>query len=149
MIYISIAILILLVIMSIEDWKEMKIRNSYILLLWGFCLVGCFLCWKQGVFFFDRTCIGISAGFLFLGISILSKEQVGIGDGMVITALGFCFSESVWFILSVAVFVLFIVSLYLCLIKKKEKTCKVPFIPAITFGYTVSFLLTFVQGASM
>lgn len=145
MLGINIFICVMLIFMSVEDIKELKIRNIYLLILGAGCGIGCFCRWKQGTFFLDQTIIGISAGLFMLGISMLSKEQIGKGDGLAVTVLGMLYGEGIWFILTLAISGLFLISLYLCIVKKKDKSCKLPFLPGITFGYCIYFILSIIQ----
>lgn len=142
---IRVIILVLLFIMSIEDIKELKIKNSYLIMLAGVSIISCFMEWREGLFFLDQFILGISSGLFILTISILTKEQIGKGDAFVVLALGVACAKTIWSMLSVAFFSLFCVSVYLCIKRKKDKKYELPFVPAITLGYLIQGIVSTIQ----
>ena len=77
-----------------------------------------------------------------IGISIISGEQIGRGDGMVIAALGIlCGVRNTLGIVCFASLFMLVPALVLVICKKGNKKTKLPFLPALFLGYLVNILL--------
>ncbi|MBE5890435.1 MAG: hypothetical protein E7282_05625 [Lachnospiraceae bacterium] len=129
-------------VMLINSIKDMKSKNIYLILtiVWG--LVGLLLkihaaLQSDGFVLFDWC--GISIGLLAIGISCITKGQIGIGDGLVMIGL------SLYFDLGEMIMVVFVAGMLsaitaLCLMtffRKKGKK-EIPFVPFLTFGTMVT-----------
>lgn len=133
MIYIIVSILLLM--MSIQDIKERSVSTVYIVILAVVCAMG-------GLFFIECSWMdqlgGCSVGLCLLGISVLTQEQIGAGDGLVVAALGLMTGAmKALTILSVASLLMAGVSIILIIIKKGTRKMKLPFLPAISVGYVI------------
>ena len=74
-----------------------------------------------------------------LGISLLSEEQIGRGDGLVIAALGLFFGvrNTLGMVCFASLFMVPI-ALLIIVIKKEKKKIRLPFIPALFLGYVMT-----------
>lgn len=131
----NIIIGILLLVMSIQDMKECRVSNIYIAMLAVVCVGGGI--WDAGISWMDMLG-GCSIGLGLVGVSVLTKEQIGVGDGLVIAALGLRSGMiNILTILSMASLIMAGVSIFLIIIRKGTKKMKLPFLPAISIGYAI------------
>ena len=79
---------------------------------------------------------GISIGGCLIAIAIITKEKIGLGDGLVVTSLGFFLgaSKTIW-MLFWASLIMTLVSVILLLMKKRKLGSTLPFMPAIFLGF--------------
>ena len=81
-------------------------------------------------------------GLCMIGISQISGEQIGKGDGMVIVALGIlCGVRDTLGIVCFASLFMLIPAFILLVSKRGNKKTRVPFLPALFLGYVINFLL--------
>ena len=126
---------ILLLIMSVQDIKERSISNRYIAMLAAVCAVGGFLNAEQA---WMEMLSGCSIGLCLMGVSVLTQEQIGAGDGLVVAALGLLTGAiKALTILSIASLIMAGVSILLISIRKGTRKMKLPFVPAISVGYVI------------
>ena len=130
---------LLLLLAGVEDVRKREIRVIYIVAM---ALVACCGCiFRQGHSWYGALG-GLFIGLCMFGISIISEEQIGKGDGLVIAALGIlhgvkntlgmvCFASL--FMLPVAFVVI--------ILKKGKKKIRLPFLPALFLGYVMTFIL--------
>lgn len=130
---------LLLFAAGLSDIRKRTIPGYYIAAMGAVALCGLFS--HQGVGWY-----GAAGGFLIglctIGIAIISEEQIGKGDGMVIAALGILFG--VRDTLGIVCFAsLFMVAPALAVMMKKKKCEKtrLPFLPALFLGYLTRFVL--------
>ena len=121
-------------------WAAWDLRYRVICLWQGLLVLATGVVWQwwQGQLFTGTTGGGILLGMAAWGFSLLSKEQLGKGDAMVILCLGlylgFSWSLSVllWGLLAASA-----VSLWLICFKKRSSRETIPFIPFLTVGYVL------------
>ena len=76
------------------------------------------------------------------GISMISEEQIGKGDGLVIAALGIlCGVRNTLGIVCFGSLFMLPVALAVILLKKEKKKIRLPFLPALFLGYIMTFFL--------
>lgn len=132
---------ILLGILCLEDLKNKQI-SMLLTFAFGICsLLYGFLKLKNGTMTFFEMCLGIGTGFILLGISVLSREQIGVGDGIISILLGASYGLNNITILCVASILASVYGLFLLIRKKADKKTTMPFVPAITLGYVVNMFL--------
>ncbi len=86
--------------------------------------------------------LGVIPGIFMLILARISEESVGYADGIVVAEIGLLTGVGrCLFILSAALFLAAIFSLFVLVIKKVSKKYKVPFIPFFTSAYAFSLLL--------
>ena len=115
---IVIGIGILLLAAGIMDIKSKKIsRRMIVLLLLACCAILPF----RRYFHILDTLGGLAVGLGIIGLSVISKEQIGKGDGLVIAAVGIAFG--------------------VLLLKKGGRQTRLPFLPALFAGYLLCVVL--------
>lgn len=135
---------LLLLLAGVEDIRKKKIHVLYILAIGVTALCGCLL--RQ-----DNSWYGTLGGFFIglcvIGISIVSGEQIGRGDGMVISALGVLLGvrDTLGIVCFASLFMV-VPSLILIISRKGSKKTKLPFLPALFLGYLASLLLGGING---
>lgn len=79
--------------------------------------------------------MSIIPGFLLLGISKLSGEQVGFGDGLLIMGLGlFLGGREITVIVCISLLFSFCLAILVLITKKGNRKTRIPFIPCILSG---------------
>ena len=84
---------------------------------------------------------GVLIGLCSIGLLMISKEQIGRGDGFVITALGLAlgFTKCLYAV-CIASIIMTVVSVFILVLRKGNRTTRVPFIPALFAGYMVCIM---------
>lgn len=130
---------LLLLLAGLEDMRKKEIRVFYIIIMGLVALGGCFV--RQ-----NHSWYGALGGFLIglclIGISLISKEQIGKGDGMVIAALGIlCGVRNTLGMVCFASLFMLIPAFVVMILKKGGKKTRLPFLPALFLGYIILFFL--------
>ena len=120
---------LLLFLAGIEDVRKKEIRIIYIVAMGIVACVGCLF--QQNHSWYGALG-GALIGLCMLGISLLSEEQIGRGDGLVIAALGLFFGvrNTLGMVCFASLFMVPI-ALLIIVIKKEKKKIRLPFIPAL------------------
>lgn len=133
-------VLIVLVIEAVTDFKKNEVNIIFPVLLAAAATV---------MFFFTKdislinAIIGTGEGLLLILISLLTKGEIGMGDGILLAACGLMLGgrdNLIMFFfacLSSAV-----VSALIMLIKKADKKTKIPFVPFMIPGFLIMVLLS-------
>lgn len=130
---------LLLFLAGIEDVRKKEIRIIYIVAMGIIACLGC-------LFRPNHTWYGALGGLLIglcmFGISLISEEQIGRGDGLVIAVLGLFFGvrNTLGMVCFASLFMLPI-ALLAILMKKGKRKIRLPFLPALFLGYVMTFLL--------
>ncbi len=84
---------------------------------------------------------GLLIGICAVGISMLSKEQIGRGDGLVIMAMGLMlgFRECLGAVCTASM-IMMIVSVIVLIFRRGNGKTRLPFIPALFAGYMVCII---------
>ena len=128
----------LLGISSIEDIKTKRVSAFYLL---GFAIVAIYLQFWH-IHLSPASVIGGAAlGLIFVGVTIVRMDAMGLGDGLVLMVVGIFlgFRESMEIIV-IAVFLVAIYGIFLIIVKKKDRKTEIAFIPFIF----ISFLLVWI-----
>lgn len=82
--------------------------------------------------------LGVSVGSILIAISLMTKEKIGLGDGLIVTSLGLFLgvSRTVW-MLFWASLIMTIVSVILLISGKRKIESRLPFIPALFIGFLI------------
>ena len=130
---------ILLFILSVMDLRNKKV-NIWAVMLFGIvCVTGLLLNHKINIY--SGIC-GFATGLFAVGFSLISKEQIGIGDGIIIAFMGLLLGfKNGLVIVCMASFFMAIVSLVLIVLKRVKGHTRLPFIPAIFASYCVCMVL--------
>ncbi len=130
---------VLLLLAGLEDMRKREISVMYILSMGVIAVCSCFLSEGRSI---PDAVGGCVIGLCMMGISIISEEQVGRGDGMVIAALGFLFGvrNTLGMVCMASILMLFAV-IVLLITKRAGKKSRIPFIPAIFGAYVMNLIL--------
>ena len=130
---------LLLLLAGVEDIRKKKIHVVYIIAMGIVALFGCFFREKYNWY---GGLGGFLIGVCMLGISRISNEQIGRGDGMVIAAIGLlCGMRNTLGIVCFASLFMVIPALFVIVCKKASKKTRLPFLPALFLGYVVTLLV--------
>lgn len=137
---IKIAVLVTFFILGRADRKTQEIPIGGIIPFGLFCVVGAMLQMQSGTGTFWDIFLGAAVGLSVLLCSILGKEQIGTGDGILLLLLGiFCGRKVLW-VLWLASLTGSAKAIYLLITKKGSKKTRFAFVPALGVGYAVSLL---------
>ncbi len=127
-------IFICLLLAAVMDVKTLKI-NVFYLAVSVIPLIFFILAGGNTVSWQDRV-LGISIGGAFIIVSLISKEAVGMGDGLVIAWTGMAVGGmSCIGIMAIALGLCFVTAVILSIKKSRRK---IPFIPFVFSGYVIS-----------
>lgn len=135
----TMAIGTLLFVAGIVDIKRKQISRGTILIL---LLVCCAVIPVKKDFSVMDAAGGMTVGLCAIGISIATKEQIGKGDGLVVTAIGLALGmRKCLFVVCTASFVMCLIAIFVLLARKGSRQTKLPFLPAIFTGYLLCVIL--------
>lgn len=128
----KIVITIILLFLAIVDLKKKEIPVWMVGILFFTVVTGKILLGSN----LFLTLTGFSVGAVIFAIAILSKEKIGIGDGLVAICLGiFLGGKSVIKTMLIASIIMTLVSVFLLISKKGKMDTTLPFLPAILIGF--------------
>lgn len=136
---IAVTIGVLLFVAGAMDLKSKTISRGIILVLMIFCFAGAFI----KVFINKEVGIweiigGVLIGLCAIGLSMVSREQIGRGDGLVIVAIGLMLGfRKCLFAVCMASIIMTLVSVIVLILRKGNKNTRLPFIPALFAGYVI------------
>ena len=130
---------LLLFVAAVIDLKRRQISRGFIVALMIVSLTSIFARVDYGIW---NAIGGALIGICAVGLSIISKEQIGRGDGLVIAALGIAlgFRECLATVCLASV-IMALVSVVVLLLKKGNRKTRLPFIPALFVGYVTCALI--------
>lgn len=128
-----ILIMLLLAFNSICDWKYREI--SIVVTLSGIIFSGLMVIFMPA-YTIGEVLGGIGIGIFLMICSLITKGQIGIGDGIICCFTGLCggFSDTLGMLLA-GLFFSAAVSVVLLVTKKAERKTKIPFVPFLFAGY--------------
>ena len=86
--------------------------------------------------------VGVIVGILFLGVSKITGQALGYGDGIIILILGICLGFwDLSIVLMIAFFIASVMAIALIVVKKGKKKRTMPFVPFLCIGYIVFVLM--------
>ena len=81
---------------------------------------------------------GILPGCLSIGLSCVTREQIGYGDGILLLAVGGCLgAEQTLKVWMAGLLVSFAVSVILLSTHKADRNTRIPFVPCLLVGYFI------------
>lgn len=134
-------IVVLFIILGKTDEKDKEIPMSGIVLFGIVCLCGGVARLTAGSMSVYEIMSGCAIGLIMLLCGILTKEQIGTGDGMLVMLLGIFCGRKVLVIVWLAALAGCGKALFLLLTGKGTKQTKFAFVPALGVGYVVSLFL--------
>lgn len=132
--YIMTAIVsIWLILCSWQDIRKKKIQLA--LIGAGFLCIMAYSFWAGGITIWNRAA-GLSLGVLLLILNPITRGQIGIGDGLIVSIIGIGLGfNRLAFILVYGLFGAAIVSIGLIMFRKVNRKVTIPFIPFLLLGY--------------
>ena len=133
-------VFIVLVIEAVKDFRKKEVNIPVLGILVVAAMVMIFLGKDISV---SNAIIGLAEGLLLILVSVMTKGQIGIGDGILLAACGLMLGgkdNMVMFFfacLSSA-----IVSVLIMIIKKADKKTTIPFVPFMIPGFLIMVLLS-------
>ena len=124
---------------AMMDLKSRQISRGFIFVLLFVSFASIFV---RADFNIWNAVGGALIGICAVGLSMISREQIGRGDGLVIAALGIAlgFRECLATVCLASV-IMALVSGVVLLLKKGNRKTRLPFIPALFMGYVTCILI--------
>lgn len=133
-------VLIVLIIEAVTDLKKQEINIP---------VSGIMAAAAIPIYFFAKdisvlnSIIGIAEGLLLILISVMTKGQIGMGDGILLAACGLMLGGKDNFLMFFfACLFSAVVSGLIMLVKKADKKTKIPFVPFMIPGFLVMVLIS-------
>lgn len=131
-------VLFMLIVCSKEDILHRRIRVRWLIY---FAIAGFLyqmLIKKQSL---PVLLLGMVPGFVILIFSVVSHGSIGMGDGMLLMAIGIYLGvvPTVWLIVY-AVFISAFCALFLQFVKKKDKDYEMPFVPFLLAAFFINIV---------
>ena len=125
--------IIAMFLLAVEDIRRKEMSWWKLGVLACICLIGC-ICMPQKDLW--SMAGGLMIGLCMVGISFLSKEQIGIGDGVVTGMLGCLLgARGCLVMLCIASCLMAVISIGILILKKGNRKTTLPFAPALLGGY--------------
>lgn len=133
--------LCILAFLAWNSWRDIRKHEISLTLTFVFGIGGLVLFWQNHESFW--AIVGsASIGLGMMGMSILTRGGVGMGDGLLLLALsGFLSAEELLMILLLGLFLCAVWGAVLLLLRKKERHTEIPFIPFLSLGYLGGIML--------
>lgn len=124
--------------LSAYDLKRKKIVVPVVIIS-GVVAVIYRLCCGTGIL---DLLAGIVPGVLLLFVSYCTKESIGMGDGMVLCALGvFCGCRMTFAILGMALVLAALLAIVLLVLRRAGRKTELPFVPCLCAAYFLCLFL--------
>lgn len=125
----------ILFLLGINAWLDLKKREINLILTIFLALYGCFCIVTGGEIWTDYLlAIGISG--MFIGLSFVSHGGIGMGDALLLLALGVNLPMDEYLVMLCMAFLLAAMwASCLMIFMKKGKKTEIPFVPFLLFGF--------------
>lgn len=130
-----------LVFLGLNTWTDIRKREISLTAAGIFGAVGMlFLLWERGISW--QLCLPLAAGGLFWGIHRLTGGAVGMGDSLLLAALGTVLEwQELCSVLLLGLGGCGICALVLLVVFHKGRNAELPFAPFLLLGYAGGLLL--------
>ena len=132
---------ILLVVGSVYDWKYHSLP-MWLLLIGGVGgVIGIFFAWQGEIRSITELWTALLLGVMGILLAYVTREQIGYGDGWILLIMGACLGVAqvvaalFWALAGVC-----IVSIFLLMSKKGNRSSQIPFVPFLCVGSLVTIL---------
>ena len=124
-----------LVFLGLNSWMDIKKREISLVLAAMLAAAGMIWTVSRGTVSIERL-LPIMAGISFLGISVITRGAMGMGDGWILLALGTVLMPEEFFSMLFAAMLISAAwaGILLWLFRKKGNT-EIPFVPFLMLGY--------------
>lgn len=131
----------ILVFLGVNSWTDIRKREISLLFTGIFAMAGMIwmLCNRK---FSAEILLMAGVGLFFAGISVITRGALGMGDALVLLALGTVMEAEKFFIMLFgAVFCSAVWAGILLAVLKKKRNTEIPFIPFLMLGYLGGMIL--------
>lgn len=130
---------VLLTVCAAEDFCSRKISVQWPVVA---LIIGVVLRVSEGTLLSWNCGIGVLVGGIFLALAVVSRQQFGIGDALILTACGLCVGGERLISLVFCAMVLFLlVGVAKVVCGKLESSKKIPFVPFLWAVFMLSLSL--------
>ena len=124
---------VLLFTAGIIDIRKQMVSRRLLSILFLVCLATVPFMTERNIL---NTIGGLTIGLCVIGISITSKEQIGKGDGIVITAIGLVLgARRCLIVVCIASLLMSLVAISILLFRRGNRQTRLTFLPAVFAGY--------------
>lgn len=122
---------------SVYDLKTKKVPVAAVA-VFGAVVMGYRLFGKNGIW---ELLIGLVPGMLILLLAYVTRESIGVGDGLIVCVIGmFCGVNDTLAVLGMALVMASGVAIVLLTVKRAGRKTELPFLPCLCAGYLLSLL---------
>ena len=122
--------------LMICSWQDIKKKRVHVFLIGVGFFILCACSFLIGEITIWSRIAGLGLGLLLLLLTLITRGQIGIGDGLIVSIIGVSLGFPIAaFTLTYGLFASAVFSIGLILIKKVNKKATIPFIPFIFIGY--------------
>lgn len=129
---------VMLTVCAIEDWQTKKIS------IWwpaATLLLGAVIRLTEGTLWSWDSWLGLLVGAVFFALAMISREQLGKGDAIVLMACGFCLGwKRLLSLVLGAVLLFLVVGVIRLLWKKLKRKSPVAFVPFLYIVFLLSLI---------
>ena len=130
---------LMLTVCAVEDWYTKKIS-----VFWpaaGFFTALVIRLWEDSLLHWEYW-MGAVIGILFFVLAIVSREQIGKGDGLVVTVCGFCLGWKNTLLLVLGTMIVFLaVGVVSVLCQKKSRKMAMAYVPFLWGMFMISLII--------
>jgi leader peptidase (prepilin peptidase)/N-methyltransferase len=118
------------------SWQDIRKKKIHLALIGaGFLCIAAYSFWSGGITSWNRAA-GLSLGIISLLLNPVTRGQIGIGDGLIVSIIGIGLGfNRLAFMLVYGLFGAAIFSIGLIIFRKVNRKDTIPFIPFLLFGY--------------
>lgn len=130
---------LLLFAAAVMDFKSKSISRGFLFVLMLASFISIFVRADLGIW---NSVGGALIGLCAIGLSMISRGQIGRGDGIVIAALGAVLGfRDCLAAVCLASMIMALVSVVILILKKGNRDTRLPFIPALFVGYVTCMII--------
>lgn len=131
----------ILIVLILNTWQDLKKKEVNLYLIGILFLYGVLkMIWTHDNWM--EQSVSIAVGGMFIGLSILSKGGLGMGDGLLLLSLGIAMTLPVYLtFLGLALLLAALWSVFLLIFRKKNRNTEIPLVPFLLAGYIGSLAL--------
>ena len=133
-------VFVVLIIEALTDFRKKEVNIPVSAILAAGAVIMFF--WGKDISLIN-TIIGLAEGVFLILVSVITKGQIGMGDGILLAACGLMLGgKDNMIMFFFACISSAIVSALIMIIKKADKKTRIPFVPFMIPGFLVMVLLS-------
>lgn len=123
---------------AVVDLRKKQVGGGMLLVMLAVCCAAAPFRADSGMV---SAAAGLAPGLCAIGLSVATREQIGMGDGIVIAALGLALGVRRCLLMVCAgAFVMGVAAILVLLFHKGGRQTRLPFLPAVFVGYLLCAL---------